>query len=77
MTKFARLVKLPDVTPKAAVSALPNTLPSMKLEICKLISMPNTVASTPCRPAQYIMFLSQAYLMEGHLWRWSQHVKVP
>ncbi len=43
------MVKLVDVTPNAVVRRLPRTLPVMKLAMCKLMSMPNTVASTPCR----------------------------
>lgn len=46
-TRFARFVKLLEVTRKAAVSKLPKILPSIKLEMCRLISMPKIVASTP------------------------------
>lgn len=45
------MLKLVDVTPNAVVRRLPRTLPVMKLAMCKLISMPNTVASTPYREA--------------------------
>lgn len=46
-TSLARLAKLEEVIPNACVSRLPKTLPSMKLAMWRLISMPNTVASTP------------------------------
>ena len=44
----AKLVKLLDVTPKALVKTLPRTFPVIELATCKLMSKPNTVASTPC-----------------------------
>lgn len=44
----AKLVKLLDVTPKALVKTLPRTFPVIVLATCRLMSKPNTVASTPC-----------------------------
>ena len=54
-TKGAKLVKFVEVTPKAVVRTLPRTLPVLKLAMCKLMSIPNTVASTPCELQQCIL----------------------
>ena len=45
-------MKFVEVTLKAVVRTLPKTLPVLKLAMCKLMSIPNTVASTPCKLQQ-------------------------